>query len=659
MENPFLSASFPPDFRAATPETAENAIIFALDNAKKNIAKIESLSEAEANFNSVVRALDNADKLLSQVWTLANHLESVVSSAEMRGILAKYESPVSEFYSSICTNEILWQKILVVKNSGESLNRDESKLLADTVFSFEQNGANLPPSGKERLKALDLRLAGLTRKFSENALDAQNAFELNILDESELDGLPDSAKSLARSLAAQKGKSGFLLTLDAPVLMPVLAYCKNENLRKTLWLEHSNLCFGGGFDNTELIRDILKTRLEKAELLGKKNFADFVLADRMAKNGKTALEFIESLHSKILKYFKRDIAEIEAFAKKSPIEPWNSAYYAELMRRENYDFSGEEFRPYITLEGAFKGAFLVADRLYGLRFEKAEAESWHKDVEFFNVFDKSGRRIASFYADFFPRKGKRAGAWMNLLIDGETKLGVIAGNFNAPSGGVPPLLNFDELSTLFHEFGHLIHFILMDSPERGLRNVAWDFVELPSQIMENWCAKKEILDTFARHYKSGEKLPDSIFEKFEKSKKFRGASFFMRQLSFAKIDLDLHINTKKYLGCNIEAEAKKTLESYSQKYSAPTRTILPHFTHVCGDPVGYAAGYYSYKWAEALDADAFTRFESGGILNPSIGAEFADKILKVGKSVPPEEAFKSFMGRDPDPDALIRRQIET
>lgn len=658
--NPFLSNIFPPDFNLMTPEAADEAITFALDKARQNISKIEELPQSETNFENVIRALDNSSTLLDEVWNIANHIESVSSTPEMREVLNRRDAEVSDFSSSICINAKLWEKIKIVRDSGVKFEGEEKILLDETVKDFVENGANLPPEGKEKLRELDAKLSSLTRKFSENALDALNAFELNVLDKSELDGMPESALSLARKKAETKKLDGYLITLDAPIFAPVMSHCKNENLRKKLWSAYSELCASGEFDNTGIMREIIEIRSKKAELLGNKNFADYVLNSRMAKNGKTALNFVEDLRGKIESAFQKDISEIENFAKKSPIEPWNGAFYAENMRKEKYDFDSESFRPYIPLDSALQGAFSLAKSLYLLDIKKSEAPSWHSSVMFFDVFDENKKHIASFYADLFPRKGKRSGAWMNLFkqdTENAPKLGLIAANFNEASSDKPSLLNHDELSTLFHEFGHLLHFILMDCKERGLRDVAWDFVELPSQIMENWCNKKEALDTFARHYKTGELLPEELFEKFDRARKFRAATACMRQLSFAKIDLDLHIRPDDFLNGDIEENARKSLKGYTQKYTQTPRTILTHFTHIFGDPVGYAAGYYSYKWAEALDADAFTRFEKEGLFNRQTGKDFADCILKVGSSVPPEKAFENFMKRPLNPDALIKRTI--
>ncbi len=659
-KNPYLTKEFPPRFKDMTPEAADEAITFALNLARENIAKIESIEIADVNFKNTILALDEASDLLDEVWNIANHLDSVSSTPELRAVLAKREPEVSDFESSICINDKLWQRVKACHEKNEDLTESQKVLLKDTYKSFLQNGANLSDSDKQKLKQLDAKLASLTRKFSENALDAQNAWELHIEDENELRALPESAKNIARKNAQKKGLEGFLLTLDAPIFSPLLSFCENENLRKKMWLDYSNLCDGGKFDNNEIIREILKVRNDKALLLGNANFADYVLEDRMAKSGKNALNFVESLRGKIAPYFESDVREIESFAEKSPIDPWNSAYLSEKLRKQKYDFNSEDFRPYIVLERAMQGMFELVNKLYGLSVKKSQAESWDDSVMFFDVFDEGGKKLASFYADLFPRKGKRQGAWMNLLkedSDENPKLGIIAANFNEPGADTPSLLNHDELSTLFHEFGHLVHFILMNCPEKGLRYVAWDFVELPSQIMENWCNKKEVLDTFCAHYKSGEKLPDSLFKKFEMAQKFRAATACMRQLSFAKIDLEMHANTPKFLGANIEELAQETLKDYKQKFSQTPHTILPHFTHIFGDPVGYAAGYYSYKWAEALDADAFSRFEKEGLFNRKTGMDFADKILRVGASVDPEKAFENFMGRAPDFDALVRLRI--
>ena len=658
--NPFLSDIFPGDFAAMTPEAADKALDTALNEAKANIAKIETLGESELTYENAIRALDRASLRLDEIWTMLNHLESVVSSKEIRELVNRRDPAITDFHSSIPLNEKLWKNVKAFAAKNETLPSAQQKLLDDTVRDFLQNGADLPTQKKAQLLELDAKLSALTRKFSENSLDAQNAYELHITDKNELTGLPESALKLAEKKASAKKIDGWLITLEAPIFMPLMSHCENEKLREKVWRAYSNLCDADAFDNTETMRGIIKARAEKAAILNCKNFADYVLDDRMAKDGKTALDFVENLHAKFLPHFEKDVAEMQKFAGVEKMSPWNVSFVAEQMRKKSYDFDSEAMRPYFPLDKALQGTFDLAQTLFGLSIKKSQCESWHDSVLFFEVRDESGAHIASFFADLFPRKGKRSGAWMNLLKDATTtapKLGLIAANFNEPRKDAPALLNHDELLTLFHEFGHLVHFILMNAPEHGLNGVAWDFVELPSQITENWCYELEFLDTFAAHYQTGKKLPSELFKKFDSAKKFRGASDTMRQLSFAKIDLELHTNPDNFLSANIEEKARETIRPYSQEYTETPHTILHHFTHVFGDPVGYAAGYYSYKWAEVLDADAFTRFEKEGILNPQTGRNFADTILKPGKTVDELQAFRNFMNRDPNPDALIKRTI--
>ena len=418
------------------------------------------------------------------------------------------------------------------------------------------------------------------------------------------------------------------------------------------------------------MREILALRSENSALLSKDNFADVILARRMAKSGKTAMAFVDSLTEKFEDSYKKEWNELVAFARKNgylgadeKMPPWRIAYVAEKLRASEYGFDPESLRPYFPLEAVVKGMFEICNKLYGLEICEStlENDAWHSAVKLYEVRENN-KLLGLFYADFFPRQQKRAGAWMNLLSQrngDNVALGLIALNATEPTNEKPALLSIDDVETLFHEFGHLIHFMLMDSEEVGLREVAWDFVELPSQIMENWCHFKNCLDIFAKHWQTGEKLPDELFAKFDASRKFMGASASMRQLSFGKIDLSMHTNPQLYLNAeSIEKTAQETLKRYSRDTSEASPTILPQFTHLFGDAVGYAAGYYSYKWAEVLDADAFTRFEKEGVLNSSTGKDFADKILRVGNTIDPDQAFRNFMGREPDVEALVNRSVD-
>lgn len=387
----------------------------------------------------------------------------------------------------------------------------------------------------------------------------------------------------------------------------------------------------------------------------------------MAKSGKKALKFIEELHEQTQKYFIKEQVDLKVYAKEIAgddydLKAYDMGYFSEKLREEKYDFKQEELRPYFVFENCLAGLFKLSEKLFGLKIKEANTENtWDKDLKFYEIHDNTGKHLGSFYTDFFPRNTKRGGAWMNILKGHEADspaLLFIGGNLNAPTEDTPSLLNHDELCTLFHEFGHLLHFAMMDMPERTLRGVAWDFVELPSQILENWCYSKECLDTFAKHYYTKKKIPATLFNKMIKARKFQGALAFTRQLFFAKSDLELHINTKKYLKKGISKQLEKDTVDYKINYSHKIPSHLEKFTHIFGDEVGYSAGYYSYKWAELLDADAFSRFEEEGIFNSETGMEFAEKILKVGRSISPEKAFKNFMNRKPNPKALINRNIE-
>ncbi len=574
---------------------------------------------------------------------------------------------VTKFLSSSTLDAKLWKQIKKYSLSCEAkkLKGNKAAALRETVNEFVDSGAELCKEDKAKLKKLDEQLAKQAKKYSENVLDSTNEFSLYFEDAAPLRGLPESALALAHENAKDKGKTGYMLKLQAPLVIATLRYAESETLRKTIWQAYTNIAVSGKFSNEKLVGQMLKTRMQIAALFGEKNWADYVLKRRMAKDGATARSFIESLHDKIEKYFLREVKELKSFAAtmgEKTLKPWNSSYYSEKLRAKKYDFDEESLRKYFRFEDCLKGMFKLSEKLYGLKIKKSKAENvWAKEVGFYEIFDKNNLHICSFYTDFFPRSTKRGGAWMNILSQyskNKPAICFIGGNINAPSKGKPSLLNHDELCTLFHEFGHLLHFSMMTMPELSLRDVAWDFVELPSQIMENWCWNKECLDSFAKDYKTGEKIPQKLFDKMVKARKFQGAMAFMRQLLFAESDLNLHIDTKKYLGKNLFELAEKSVENYKVGFAEKAPSHLYKFTHIFGDDVGYSAGYYSYKWAELLDADAFSRFEKEGIFNKKTGGEFAEKILKVGCSIAPDIAFKNFMGRDPNPEALINKCVE-
>jgi len=663
--HPFLDKKFPPNWNAMSPEFLTDDISYALQNSEKNLDKIRNLKTEELNYKNCILALDNASNDLDLAWGYAMHLSSVDDSKELRESINKNVARITDFYSGIVLDEKLWKVVNAYSKTKEAkqLKTNAKILFKETINDFLRHGANLPKKQKVELKLLHKKLALVTKKFSENTLDATNEFSINIKDKSELEGLPESALALGKKNAKDKKEIGYTYNLQQPSLVAILTYAKNETLRKTLWEASVNAAAKGKFSNKKLIPEILSLRDKIAKLLGKKSFADYVLEERMAKTGKNALSFIEKIHSKVFKSFQTECDDLKTFSKKfenKNLEPYSIAYYSDNLCKKLFDFDSEILRPYFEFEKSLKGLFTLSEKLFSLKIRKAKNKScWSKDVDYYEIKNKSGKLICGFYTDFAPRKTKRSGAWMNVLKQeaNAPTLCFIGGNLNPATKDTPSLLNHDELCTLFHEFGHLLHFSMMSMPELSLRDVAWDFVELPSQLLENWCWEKECLDTFAKHYKTKEKIPNDILKKLLATRKFRGASDCMRQLYFAKSDLELHINTKIYISCDIEKSFEKLLKNYKMEFSKKYPSNLYKFTHIFGDEVGYAAGYYSYKWAEVLDACAFSKFKEDGIFNSKTGELFAEKILKVGKTIAPEKAFKNFFGRNPNIDSLIERSI--
>lgn len=668
------------DWSALTPDLIESEISHALEIANQEIEAICAIQANEATFENTFLALEDAGKKLSLGWGRIDHLTSVCDSKELRDRYNAMLPKVTEFHSRIPLNSKLWAalKAFAEKPEAETLTGIQKRYFDETIADFQQAGADLPAEAKARLEAINGELAKLTQKYSENVLDSTNAYELLVDDEARLAGLPESAKAAARQSAVSKGKGTdeapvWRFTLNAPSLMPVLKYLDDEALRKEIWTASSNVAKTGEHDNTQLIRDILKLRQEKAELLGQKNFADQVLQRRMAKSGRAAMAFSEDLQSKAIDAFKKEIEELRSYVSEKTgqtvesFDPWSVSYWAEKMRTEKYDFDEEELRPYFAIDKVLSGMFRIAENLFGLRIQNHDGpeKGWHPEVKVYDLFDESGELLGYFYADWHPREEKRGGAWMNYLYSGgpvagggrDPHVGLICGNMTAPVGDKPALLTHNEVETVFHEFGHLLHHLLGRVDIKSLNgvNVAWDFVELPSQIMENWCWNRESLDLFARHYETGEPIPDSLFDKMVAARNFQSAMFTMRQISLGKMDLEMHLNPEKYYEGDLEEKLRACIKDCLLPMSVPSGVIVHRFTHLFSSPVGYAAGYYSYKWAEVLDADAFTRFEKEGVSNSETGRAFRECILSKGNSEDPMELFKRFMGREPDPIALLKR----
>jgi oligopeptidase A len=687
----FTAPEFLPRWSALTADTIEPAIRHALAEANDAVEKIASQNPAEATYESSFLALENATESLSRGWGRLHHLDSVCDNPAQREELNKLLPDVTDFYSSLSLNPRLFAVLNAAAESAsvKSLTPIQQRHIEETLADFRNSGADLPDDKKARIAAIDSELSKITKKYSENVLDATNAWELVITDESKLAGLPDSAMATAAANARAKGieAPAWRFTLHQPSVTPIMQHAHDTELRKTVW--QASVAVGGQspYDNSDLVWEILKLRQEKADILGHGNFASLTLQRRMARDGETALAFIEGIHDRIRPAFMADCQRLSEYkAEKTgtapePLEPWEMSYWAERRRKELYDIDDEDLRPYFPVDKVMEGMFGIATRLFGITISQQETvyldpinnpqssiidhqslpETWHPEVTFYEIKDTAtGSHLGSFYADWHPRESKRGGAWMNSLHTGELgepHLGLIIGNMSPPVGDTPALLTHREVETIFHEFGHLLHGLLSHVPVKSLAgtNVAWDFVELPSQIMENFCWERETLDLFARHHITGEPIPEDLFRKMVAAKNYMSATVFMRQLALGKLDLELHLHTAKYLGRDLAEIDREILADYR----APSKTQGPsmalRFNHLFSSPTGYAAGYYSYKWAEVLDADAFTRFQKEGILNPETGLSFREHILSKGNSAPPEVLYENFMSRPADPSALLIR----
>ncbi|MCU1327784.1 MAG: Oligopeptidase [Bryobacterales bacterium] len=665
LDNPLLKVEFHVPFPAIRPEHVEPGIQELIRRSERNIAEIGK-NPAPPAFENVLLALERANENLDYSLGVVRHLESVATSPELRAAWNAVEPDASAFYSSIPMKEDLWKRLqaYAATDEAKALTGPRRRFLEKTLESFRRHGAELDAAGKARLSEIDVELSRVTTKFSENVLDSTNAFELLITNEGQLAGLPPSALAAARQSAESRKRDGWRFTLQAPSYIPAITYLHNRELREHLYRAHSTRATEPDRDNRPLIVRILELRREKARLLGTADFADFILYDRMAQKGETALNFLERLKVKTDPAYAEENRTLEAFAG-HPLQPWDIGYYAERQRRALYDFDEEQLRPYFSAQRVVEGMFSIVERLYGISVIKKDGVPvWHPDVTYYEVNDRDGAFLGAFYADWFPRETKRDGAWMDAFLTGnrstnvrEPHLGLVCGNLTPPIGDKPALLTHREVETIFHEFGHLLHHVLSNVEVKSLSgtSVAWDFVELPSQIMENWCWEPEALALFARHYDTGEPIPDDLFQKMKRARTYRGANVQMRQLGFGITDLKLHREYDPAKHGDVLQYCAAILSQFTPAPLAPDYAMIASFTHLFGSPVGYGAAYYSYKWAEVLDADAFTRFHRDGIFSPEVGAAFRENILARGDSEDPAELYRLFMGRDPDPDALLIR----
>jgi oligopeptidase A len=670
MDNPLLPVAIPIPFDRIRPEHVEPAVDALIARTRDRVEAIAA-PETPRTWDATAGALDGATEDLGRALGVVAHLEGVATTPALRDAHNRVRPKASALFSEMSTHEGLYAALRQVAERPEAARLDgpRARFLHKTLDDFRRNGAELPPEGKARLRDLDVELTRLTTQFAQNVLDATAAFELMVDDEDQLAGLPASVQRSAREAARSRGREGWRLTLQAPTVIAVLTYGQDRGLRERIWRAYNARATEGDRDNRPLLRRILALRQQKATLLGYGTFADLVTEDRMAKSGARARQFVDDLRRRTRPMFDRENAELEAFVRDElghdgPIEPWDVGYFSEKLRRNRFDFDEEALRPYFPVTGVVDGMFRVVERLYGVRIEPRDMPTWHPDVRTYAVIDGDGTPLCSFYADLFPRDDKRGGAWMNGLAPStfegdrlEPGVGLFCANVTPPAGDGPALLTHREVETLFHEFGHLMHHALSRVPVRSLAGtrVAWDFVELPSQIMENWTWEREALDLFARHHETGEPIPDDLVDKLQRARTFRAANATMRQLGFATLDLVLHTEYAPSPEGDVMGVARRVLEEHAPTPLPADHAMVAGFTHLFASPVGYASGYYSYKWAEVLDADAFSRFAEEGIFNPATGRAFRETILEKGDSEDPLALFEAFRGRAPALEPLLAR----
>ncbi len=635
-----------------------------ISESEKEIDEIAENNEAPS-FENTIEALAYSGEKLDVLSNIFFNLNSAETSDELQQIAQEISPLLTEFSSKISQNEQLFSRIKTVHDSSDNLqlNGEQKMLLEETYKGFVRSGALLNDEDKDRLKTINRELSLKSLQFGQNALASTNAYFKHITDKEALRGIPEAILQQYAEEAKERELDGYVITLQYPSYLPAMTYADNRELRKELALANGKKSFDNGeHDNQQLIREILELRQEKAKLLGYKNYAEYVLEERMAKSPAAVKSFLDELLEKATPFAKKEIDELRELAKADGIEQMESydhAYYAEKLRKQKFDLNDEELKPYFRLENVEAAAFGLAGKLYGLTFsERTNIPKYHEDVKVYEV-KENGEYKALLYTDYFPRKGKRAGAWMTSYKNQFKRYGEnhrphisIVCNFTKPTADTPSLLTFQEVTTLFHEFGHALHGMLADTqyPSLSGTSVKWDFVELPSQFMENYCYEPEFLQTFARHYKTEEVLPQDKMEKIAQSKNFMEGYQTLRQLGFGMLDMAYHTTTDKIADVKtFETEETKATQLYP---SNPETAVSPSFSHIFQG--GYSAGYYSYKWAEVLDADAFQYFKENGIYNEEIAAKFK-KLLSSGGTKDPMELYREFRGREPKVESLLQR----
>lgn len=675
-ENPLLAETFDtpygvPPFDLIKDEYFEPAILEAIKLHQAEIDAIANSTE-EATFENTILAMENSGHLLKRNVRIFENLTSANTNDNLQKIAAKLSPELSKHSDNITLNEKLFQRVKTVYDKRQSLNLglEEAKLLEEAYKGFVRNGANLSDENKEKLRKINEEIGLLTLEYGNNVLAATNKYELVIEKKEDLAGLPEGLIQAAAETAKEKGKEGkWVFTLQNASVMPFLQYAENRELRKEILNAYQNRGNGGEFDNNEKLKRIANLRLEKANLLGYKTFADYALEDTMAKNPKGVYDLLNKLWIPALEKAKEEEAEIkkmmEADGITGDVQPYDWRYYTEKIRKAKYDLDEQEVKPYLSLENVQNGVFGVCEKLYGLKFEKVEnAPVYHPEATLWKVSEKNGDHVGVLYMDFFPRASKRGGAWMTSyseqsIVNGKRIAPVISivCNFTKPVGDIPSLLTFDEALTYFHEFGHALHGLLSNVKYESLSgtNVSRDFVELPSQVLENWGSDPAVLKTYAKHYKTGEVIPDALIKKIDQVGTFDQGFATVEYLAASLLDMDFHTQTEP-ITINVD-----TFEDASMKKIGLSKAILPryrstYFLHIFSDPVGYASGYYSYIWSGVLDTDAFEAFKSTDLFNPEKAEAFRKNILEKGNTEDAMELYKRFRGAEPSIEPLLKKR---
>ncbi len=668
MNNPLLTPFDTAPFSKIKNEHFKPAFLESMAQARQEIDLIANSSSAPT-FENTIAALDFAGQQLDRVSSVFFNLNSAETNPEIQKIAQEVSPLLSEFSNDIMLNESLFKRVKAVyeQKDGLNLTKEEYMLLDKKYKSFSRNGANLPDDKKIRLREIDAELSKLKLQFGENILAETNKYEMHLTDESDLDGLPEGEKEAAEQLAKSKDKDGWLITLDYPSYIPFMKYAKKRALRKELSIAFGSKGFHNDeLDNQENIMKIARLRYERAKLLGYKTHAHFVLEERMAETPEKVHEFLNELLEKAKPAAEREFKELENFAKEldqiDRLEKWDSAYYSEKLKQKLFNLDDEKLKPYFKLENVIAGVFKVAEKLYGLQFEEVfDIDKYHSDVKTYRIFDENKNLVSLFYADFHPRAGKRGGAWMTsfksqYVQNGANERPHISNvcNFTKPTASKPSLLTFNEVTTLFHEFGHGLHGMLANTVYPGLSgtSVYWDFVELPSQILENWCYEKEALELFATHYDTGALIPMEMVEKIKESSTFQEGMATLRQLSFALLDMSWHGTDPTNIS-DVKEQEKEAFRDTDLFPDMPETCMSTSFAHIFQG--GYSSGYYSYKWAEVLDADAFAHFKEKGIFNKEVATKFKEHILSKGGTENPMDLYKRFRGAEPKIEALLER----